>query len=492
MAGRRSTKSQSRKPAARKALEETPPLAKKKPQRSAAARAAPERLIQAPSPLKVEKKKTEERIEERIEELIGPGDAGEERTKSDILKHKKKKELDANESRRNEYDRALGTFKGQISRFRQEQQMLMAYDAEGWKGASREKLKPHAELTKARETITRCLQIMRDCVKICDEAGGDKAIPRECFDEEGEVDCNDIFCGKCRESDSTDDNDIIMCDGMCDRAYHMKCVFPPLDASILEDDSEEGWLCPACDRKIDMIDELNDEFGTDYEYDDPWQKILSPETLPTDHDLYDFRTAAECVNGSGGSSKSWLDAFELPSDGDDSDEDFDGSEEDGAAEGEEGSADEEEEENKEASKQRTASGSSSSSSSSDSDSSNSLDSSESSESSDSESGLEEEEDLHNIEDVDTSGLTQLKEQVNGKKREDMSREELYKLLENEELEVVEGKRKRARVDYRALNLELFGDDDDDGTNAHGEAGSDDESDGVWSPTAKKLKSPLSE
>jgi hypothetical protein len=88
--------------------------------------------------------------------------------------------------------------------------MLMAYDAEGWKGASREKLKPHAELTKARDTITRCLQIMRDCVKICDEAGGDKAIPRECFDEEGEVDCNDIFCGRCRESDSTDDNDIIM------------------------------------------------------------------------------------------------------------------------------------------------------------------------------------------------------------------------------------------------------------------------------------------
>ena len=372
--------------------------------------------------------------------------------------------------------------------------MLMAYDAEGWKGASREKLKPHAELTKARDTITRCLQIMRDCVKICDEAGGDKAIPRECFDEEGEVDCNDIFCGRCRESDSTDDNDIIMCDGMCDRAYHMKCVFPPLDASILEDDSEEGWLCPACDRKIDMIDELNDEFGTDYDYEDPWQKILSPETLPTDHDLYDFRTSAECANGSRGSSKSWLDAVELPSDGDDSDEDFNEDDGDGDGDGD-GEASPLPAAGK-GSDQRAGSGAQPSGSqpSSDdaSDSSPSSSSSSSSSSDDSSnSGFEEEEDLSNIEDVDTSKLAELNAQANERKREDMSREELYKLLENEEPELVEGKRKRARVDYRALNLELFGDSDK--TEDDARAGdSDDESDGVWSPTAKKLKSPLSD
>ena len=29
-----------------------------------------------------------------------------------------------------------------------------------------------------------------------------------------------------------------------------------------------------------MIDIINDEFGTDYEYEDPWTKVLSPETLP--------------------------------------------------------------------------------------------------------------------------------------------------------------------------------------------------------------------
>ena len=463
-----------------------------KPQRSAAARKAPERLIQAGSPLN---KEVKPKAPSPPDDALPPN-----RTKNDVLKSKKKKELDDNEARRNEYDRALGTFKGQISRFRQEQQMLMAYDAEGWKGASREKLKPHAELTKARDTITRCLQIMRDCVKICDEAGGDKAIPRECFDEEGEVDCNDIFCGRCRESDSTDDNDIIMCDGMCDRAYHMKCVFPPLDASILEDDSEEGWLCPACDRKIDMIDELNDEFGTDYDYEDPWQKILSPETLPTDHDLYDFRTSAECANGSRGSSKSWLDAVELPSDGDDSDEDFNEDDDDDDGDGDGDGEASPLPAAGEGSEQRAGSGAQPSGSQPSSDdaansslsSSSSPSSSSSSSSSDdsSNSGFEEE-DLSNIEDVDTSKLAELNAQANERKREAMSREELYKLLENEEAELIEGKRKRARVDYRALNLELFGDSDK--TEDDARAGdSDDESDGVWSPTAKKLKSPLSD
>ena len=107
-----------------------------KPQRSAVARKAPQRLIQVVSPVKAEGETKPALVDE-----------AKAKTKTDVLRHKRKKELDANENLRNEYDRALGTFKGQISRFRQEQQMLMAYDAEGWKGASREKLKPHAELT---------------------------------------------------------------------------------------------------------------------------------------------------------------------------------------------------------------------------------------------------------------------------------------------------------------------------------------------------------
>lgn len=44
------------------------------------------------------------------------------------------------------------------------------------------------------------------------------------------------------------ENDIILCDGNCRRAYHEKCLDPPLIASALPED--EGWLCPACDAKV--------------------------------------------------------------------------------------------------------------------------------------------------------------------------------------------------------------------------------------------------
>lgn len=44
------------------------------------------------------------------------------------------------------------------------------------------------------------------------------------------------------------DNDIVLCDGPCNRAYHCKCIVPPLDVSTLTED--EGWLCPACDHKV--------------------------------------------------------------------------------------------------------------------------------------------------------------------------------------------------------------------------------------------------
>ncbi len=44
------------------------------------------------------------------------------------------------------------------------------------------------------------------------------------------------------------ENDIILCDGSCRRAYHEKCLDPPLVAAALPED--EGWLCPACDAKV--------------------------------------------------------------------------------------------------------------------------------------------------------------------------------------------------------------------------------------------------
>ena len=37
-----------------------------------------------------------------------------------------------------------------------------------------------------------------------------------------------MFCAACHEHESTDDNDIVLCDGDCRRAYHLNCLNPPL------------------------------------------------------------------------------------------------------------------------------------------------------------------------------------------------------------------------------------------------------------------------
>jgi hypothetical protein len=43
-------------------------------------------------------------------------------------------------------------------------------------------------------------------------------------------------------------NDIILCDGPCNRGYHEQCLDPPLTAASLAD--AESWLCPACEAKV--------------------------------------------------------------------------------------------------------------------------------------------------------------------------------------------------------------------------------------------------
>ena len=60
------------------------------------------------------------------------------------------------------------------------------------------------------------------------------------------------------------------------------------------------------------------------------------------------------------------------------------------------------------------------------------------------------------------------------------------MLENEEPVILNGKRKRSRVDYNALNKELFGDAASPDMKINGHVSSEDEDeDAVWSPTKRK-------
>jgi hypothetical protein len=217
------------------------------------------------------------------------------------------------------YTQALSRFQGQLKRLRQEQALVEAYAADGWRGASREKVKPVAEIRRAKEQINRCIEVIRDCVRVCDEADGDKKIPAELYDQDGELELDDIFCAKCLGNHSTDDNDIILCDGDCDRAYHVKCLVPVPDISSLSED--EGWLCPACDTKIDLIDSINEEFGTEYEYNVPWDQILASGTLPASPRLAADQGLLNPQTIDLGRLEGLLEGADLPSE-DEDDEDY--------------------------------------------------------------------------------------------------------------------------------------------------------------------------
>lgn len=75
--------------------------------------------------------------------------------------------------------------------------------------------------------------------------------------------------------------------------------------------------------------------------------------------------------------------------------------------------------------------------------------------------------------------------LEGVNQDKMDRERLYKLLEDNSPEHVEGKRKRTKVDYKALNQELFGGIESPDMKLPIHGSDSDSDDAVWSPTAKK-------
>ncbi|TVU20583.1 hypothetical protein EJB05_36797 [Eragrostis curvula] len=211
-----------------------------------------------------------------------------------------------------------------LNRMNYEQSLLEAYANDGWKSQSLEKIRPEKELERAKGEILRCKLRIREVFQNLDSLLSKGKIDESLFDSDGEIACEDIFCATCGSKDVTLNNDIILCDGVCDRGFHQNCLTPPL---LTEDipDGDEGWLCPACDCKIDCIDVINELQGSDLSVDDSWEKV--------------FPEAAALANGS-----KQDETFDLPSD-DSEDDDFDPDmAEEQVASKEEGSSEEDEDE----------------------------------------------------------------------------------------------------------------------------------------------------
>lgn len=217
-----------------------------------------------------------------------------------------------------EYSRIRTHLRYLLNRINYERSLIAAYSTEGWKGLSLEKLKPEKELQRATSEILRRKLKIRDLFQHIDSLCAEGRLPESLFDSDGQIDSEDIFCAKCGSKDLSANNDIILCDGACDRGFHQYCLQPPLLKEEIPPD-DEGWLCPGCDCKADCIKIVNESQGTSLSLTNSWEKVF-PEAA-------------------GGQNQD--PNFGLPSDdSDDNDYNPDGSETDKKDQGDESSSDE--------------------------------------------------------------------------------------------------------------------------------------------------------
>ncbi|GMJ00558.1 hypothetical protein HRI_003725000 [Hibiscus trionum] len=185
-----------------------------------------------------------------------------------------------------EYSRIRGHLRYFLNRINYERSLILAYSADGWKGLSQEKLKPETELQRATSEILRRKLKIRDLFQRMDSLCAEGRLPESLFDSDGQIDSEDIFCAKCGSKDLSPDNDIILCDGACDRGFHQYCLQPPLLKEDIPPD-DEGWLCPGCNCKVDCIELLNESQGTSFSLTDNWEKVFPEAAVSTDGENVD-------------------------------------------------------------------------------------------------------------------------------------------------------------------------------------------------------------
>ncbi|KAK4414857.1 Pathogenesis-related homeodomain protein [Sesamum alatum] len=163
-----------------------------------------------------------------------------------------------------------------------EQNLIDAYSAEGWKGQSREKIRPEKELQRAKKQILKCKLGIREAIRQLDLLSSEGRINDSAVAPDGAVHHEHIVCAKCKLQEALPDNDIILCDGTCNCAFHQKCLDPPLSTENIPP-GDEGWFCKFCKKKMEILEATNAHIGTYFPMDSNWQDVFKEEAaLPDD------------------------------------------------------------------------------------------------------------------------------------------------------------------------------------------------------------------
>ncbi|VFQ61799.1 unnamed protein product [Cuscuta campestris] len=164
---------------------------------------------------RVLRSRTQEKTKSPETTNVSAADNSNKEKKRKRGKRKQRKQIAANE--------LLGIkshLKYLVRRIQYEQSLIDAYSGEGWKGQSLEKIKPEKELQRAKSGIFHYKLKVRELFSRIDASLFEGQFPESLFDSEGQIDSEDIFCAKCSSKNVSASNDIILCDGACERGFH--------------------------------------------------------------------------------------------------------------------------------------------------------------------------------------------------------------------------------------------------------------------------------
>ncbi|KAK7265216.1 hypothetical protein RJT34_32832 [Clitoria ternatea] len=199
-------------------------------------------------------------------------------------KRKRKKKRKRNDADLDDASRLQRRTRYLLIKMKLEQNLIDAYSAEGWKGQSREKIRPEKELQRARKQILQCKLGIRDAIRQLDSLSSLSGIEDSVIAPDGSAYHEHIFCVKCKTREELPNNDIIQCDGTCNRAFHQECLDPPLDTENIPP-GEHGWFCKYCECKTKILEAMNAHLGTRFSLHSTWQDVFKEEAAIPEGDI---------------------------------------------------------------------------------------------------------------------------------------------------------------------------------------------------------------
>ncbi|KAJ1433444.1 Homeobox-like domain superfamily [Sesbania bispinosa] len=191
------------------------------------------------------------------------GKDAEGEVKHQKIRRKRKKKRKRNNVDLDEASRLQRRTRYLLIKLKLEQNLIDAYSGEGWKGQSREKIRPEKELQRARKQILKCKLGIRDAIHQLDSLSSLSSIEDSALAPDGSVHHEHIFCAKCKLHEALPDNDIIL------------CYVPP---------GEQGWLCKFCECKMKILEAMNAHLGTRFSFNSNWQDVFKEEAALPDGD----------------------------------------------------------------------------------------------------------------------------------------------------------------------------------------------------------------